>query len=69
VQPYAVTVQIYLCSFFERRCGHQDGYNDFCIGTKQGKILLAASNQANLIVGGLQHCRHEKTRQTPFYPA
>jgi hypothetical protein len=41
----------------------------FCVGYKGGTIYWLAihSNQANLIVGGLRHRRHQQTRQAPLF--
>jgi hypothetical protein len=41
----------------------------FCVGYKGGKIYWLAihSNQANLIVGGLRHRRHQQTRQALLF--
>jgi hypothetical protein len=41
----------------------------FVVGYKGGKIYWLAihSNQANLIVGGLRHRRHQQTRQAPLF--
>jgi hypothetical protein len=40
----------------------------FLVGYKGSKIYWLAihSNQANLIVGGLRHRRHQQTRQAPL---
>jgi hypothetical protein len=39
------------------------------VGYKGGEIYWLAihSNQANLIVGGLRHRRHQQTRQAPLF--